>query len=230
MPFCPWTVGWIAVHLRAGTHFLFRSQHDHFPTVSVFLQQVTGVLCNRSCDCFCRKIKYFLPKIFSNGTNCRKQRGNRLASSGRCLNKQDFPAINRSVYISNQLALAISVRERKFQCLNRCLADFSPCELKICPFPIGFYHIQKPFFQPRKRKTFLKPSDFLCIQIAVGHLHGNLLQIILQCINIGITHRLRLVHKNRFLKTCHIGIHALNFINRHTFCICDDTISPTFQR
>ena len=32
------------------------------------LQKITGILCNRSRDCFCRKIKYLISKIFSNGT------------------------------------------------------------------------------------------------------------------------------------------------------------------
>lgn len=52
----------------------------------------------------------------------------------------------------------------------------------------------------RKRKCFLKPADFFCIQITVGQLHGNLIQSVLQCINIRITHRLCLVHKNQLSK------------------------------
>ena len=230
MPFRPWTIGWITIHLLAGTHFLLCCQYDHFTLISMCLQKITGILCNRSRDCFCRKIKYLISKIFSNGTDRRKQCGNRLARSGGCLNKQYFFAVDGSVYIPHQFALSIPVRKRKLQRLDRCLTDFSPCKLKIRPFPIRFDHILKPSLQPEKRKTFLKPPDFFCIQITVRHLHGNLIQTILQRINIGVAHRLRLVHKNRFLKTCHIRIHALDLINCHTFLTCDNAVSPAIQR
>ena len=229
MSFRPQTVGWITIHFLTGTHFLFGRQYNDLSAVTLCFQKVTCILCHRSSDRLCREIKYFVSQIFPNSTDCRKQRRNRLSGSGRCLDKQYFFPVNGSIYISHQFVLSLTVRKRKLQCLYGCLTDLSPCKLKICPFPIGFHHILKPSLQPEKRKCFLKPADFFCIQITVGQLHGNLIQSVLQCINIRITHRLCLVHKNRFLKTCHIGIHAFDFINGHTICICNNTISPAFQ-
>ena len=88
----------------------------------------------------------------------------------------------------------------------------------------------KPFRQFRKSKLLLEILHGLNIQIHIGHLHRNLLQVILQGKNIRIAHGLCLMHVNRLFQMVQILIDSLNLINHNQSVIVGkNTIGTTIN-
>ena len=107
-----------------------------------------------------------------------------------------------------------------------------PSHLVSCPFFVLSGYIQKPSFQIFIRIYTLKAPDVFCLQIAISHLHSDLIQILLCGINVCITLCLRQMNRNRFLNLLQIPHNSFDLINHYIGCILDNSIRTSiyYQR
>ena len=224
MSFRVGTVYRIAVHLLAQAQLFLRRQPDDLRLIPPGAQKFKCFLCHRARDRLRRQIKNLVPESLADRLHRRKDRRNGLPDACGCLDKQILPARNRAVYVRRQFFLSFPVCIGKLQLFDGSLPQILPGELKIRPLFVFIGQPGEPLRQLRKRKCFPKifqiPQkrrlcQFDCIQIAVGQLHGDLCKIMLQGIDIGITHRLRAMHAHGFIQRIQIHVDPLDLINRH---------------
>ncbi len=216
----------IAVHLLTHAELLFCRDLQHLRLISFSTEQFKRLTRDRSRNRLRGQVKDLIPKLFPCRLHCRKNGGNRFPYSCRRLNEQIFPPRDRAVNPCGQIMLSPAVRKRKFQFPNRFLPQHPPCELKIRPLFIFRDQFRKPLFKCLKGEMLSEIFHLHRIQIAVGHLYINLLQIMLQRVDISITHRLCPMYSYRLLQQLRFHIHALDLIdhNPHSVPDCNPVI------
>ena len=141
----------IAYRLFHQTQLLFCRNLYGLRVISAFIKQIQRFFCDCRRDRLCRKIKYFIRKLFTDCLDRRKQSRDRLSGSGRRLDKQIFLTQNGPVDAFRQFLLPCPPGQRKRHLFDRLLSDHTPFILKLRPFFIFPHQGQKPLLQLLKR-------------------------------------------------------------------------------
>ena len=184
-----------------------------------------GFFCYGSGDRLCCKIEDIFAHSCADCSYRWKNRRHGFAYACRCLNKNLAFCGYRMVYTGYDFPLSLPIFKRKLQITHGCISFFFPCKLIGDPFVISVQQILIPLSEFFQRMVFPEISKFLCIQISVGHLHSDLLKLLLLCIDPRIAHCLGTVDFYRLLKLADICINALNLINVILVIFCEYSVS-----
>ena len=215
MPLCIRTRIGIALRLIEKTDFFFGSQCQCFHAQSLTAQDLIRLLRYRSCHCLCRSIENAVCQSLSHRFYRRKYRGKCFSRSGRSLYKQRLFAKHRPIDRGRHFLLSVPPRIRKFQPRNRGLPHFLPFDLKLRPLLILLHDFPEPFPQLICRKYLLETADLFCLDIAVRHLHADMFQTVLLCINARIAFCLRKMERIRLGEQPDIPIKTFDLVNEN---------------
>ena len=213
MPFGIGAVHGITVHLVTHAQLFLCRQLNGFRHIPMLPQKAEGLLRHRSCNRLGREVENAVALPLPHSFHRRKNRGDRLSHTGGRLQKQGLLPDDRAVDIADQRLLPLPIGIRKHKLCDAGLTLFLPLYLKIRPFPILDNKLRKPLIQGFPCVFFPEIPDFFIVQIAVGHLHADVFQPVLQRINIGIAHGLRLMDIDRILHGPHIAVNSLDLID-----------------
>ena len=135
---------------------------------------------------------------------------------------------DRAVNRCCQIFLSLPVRIGKNCFANGCFSLCFPFQLHLCPFLIDFCQMRKPLLQLAPCIAAGKAPYFLCIQIGIGHLYSYLFQILLFCIDTGITSGLCQMNRIWLFHSLHISKNAFDFINYRLSILFKDPVCPSF--
>ncbi len=114
--------------------------------------------------------------------------------------KKFLPLLDGPVHRGHQFALALPVGEGKFHLSDRLVPLLFPLDPVSGPLLILPHQVIEPGLQLLPGVDALEPFHFLCLQMAVGHLDADLLQIMLLSIDIRITSGLGKMDLHRFFQ------------------------------
>ena len=219
----------IAVLLLTETDLLLGGEHQHLHPQRLLLQDIKGLPGHRPCDGLGGQVEDLLSQTFSHSPYSRKDTGHGLSHSRRRLDKKLLPLLDSPVHRSHQFALSLPVGEGKFHLSDGLVALLFPLDPVSGPLLIFPYQVIEPPLQLLPGVNALEPFDVLCLQMAVSHLHADLLQIMLTAVDIGVTAGLGKMDLHRLLQKSKILEDTLDLIDHHALFPLPHTVRTAFD-
>ena len=143
----------IRTDFRVARPFLHKAdlilgrQNDTLKRKPLILHKSYGITRNGSCDGLGRQIEYPLGLAFSYRLHCREYRGDRLADTRGCLQKELAAVGYGVIHMRHQFLLPLPVRVRKRKRFNRSISPLLPLQIKPDKALISVHQVEKPLTQ-----------------------------------------------------------------------------------
>ncbi len=229
MSFGIWAVIRVARSLFADTQLLLRREDHRLQPHPLLSQDIQRIPCHRPGDRPGSQIKDLVADPLSHGFQRRKQGGQCLPHSRRCLDKQPLLPEDSPVHTHDQLSLSLPVCIWKGQRLQRYPPFLFPSALKGHPSLILLHKRPKPFTQLPDRIFFRKRSCFLRVQVGIDHADPDPFQMILLQPDPGVALCLCQMNRYGFLHLHDIAVGSLDLIHRHYILVRPDTVRTSLH-
>ena len=177
----------VAGAFRFKTGFVLGGEGQRLKLKPGIAQLIQGIFGCKATGGAGRQVKNFCGQALTHGFNCRKNCCHGFANAGCGLDQLLTIVSDSPINIDRHFTLARAIiAKRKLKLANGFITQKLPADNCSRPLQIAGHQVLEKDLEFRQGKVLFEITNFAGIHLEIGQLRVDCLQILIQCVNIGI--------------------------------------------